>query len=652
MPNIKKLERENKTFRIEYIFQENNEKILFIAPCYSGKTSLLKYIYLLLLKKEIYPLYIYSKYIVKTKYFEEDLKKCFKEQYNGDFNVWNGLPVYVLIDDYTHSVNDKFIHYLRENLNCNKIIITIEEDEYLAFFRDFPEFSNFKKFQLRPFNSQQRETIVKKWLTLKDENIDLDFYNKVDIFEEKINNIISSQFILSPYPTNILLILQTLEMKTDMQITSYGYCYYTLILNYFAKNGINIDDGGKIDAMLNFLSELSFDIFKTKKEYTKKQYNTFKDKYAKKFFIDDGLIKRLENGDYPMLRIKDDKSIKFDQEFIYYYFLGKVLSEKITKEDIEYFCENIHQKINMYIIVFIIHHSKNMELIDEIILRCMMIFDEINEATYLKDETHNFVDQLDMPKIIMNTESIEKNRLDERSLQDEINEELEDYEDSNDNINNELYRGMKFSEVLGQILKNRSGSFEKNKVKEIVNSIIELRLKNNYVLFEICKDKDFEKYITQTLKEFFKTNRSKKITDKQAKKFIKKLIEAISVGGSIGFINHASFLIYAENIIDSLEYIVENHKQPSREIILFLTSIRQGFKESHLHKLEMMVKQYEKDKNFFAKTILSYSIQHYLNTHQIDEKIELNVCKVLLLPKINRSADRLLKCLERNKIEK
>ncbi|STA75846.1 Uncharacterized protein containing a TIR (Toll-Interleukin 1-resistance) domain [Campylobacter lari] len=648
MPNIKKgysEKNKNDFFEIKNILSETNKQILFIGQNYSGKTSLLKYIYLSLIKENKYPIYIRSSYIVKTKHFEAELRKNFMEQYDGDFNIWKKFPLYILIDDYTHSVGN-FIDYLRTEFNCNGVIITIEEDEYVSYFRDFSEFSNFEKFTIKAFNKQQQEDLIKKWIELKDENIELNFYNKVDIFEEKLNSIISSQFILPPYPANILLILQSLEQtRGDMKITSYGYCYHALILNYFVKNGINIESSSEIDAAMNFLSELSYSIFNSKQKYMQSQYNIFKKEYRERFVISDGLIKRLDSGDYPIFYIKENEGIKFTQEFIYYYFLGKILSEKITTKDIEEFCDNIHLKINMYIIIFIIHHSKHMELVDEIILRCMTSLNQNKEATYSASETHYFINHLNINKLILNAKSIDENRKEQRILQDKINI-LEESEDNAEELNNEVYKGMKFAEVLGQILKNRSGSFEKNKVKEIVNSLIELQLRANHMIFEICKDKDIEKYIIQSLKEFFKTKEAKKISDEKAKSFVQQLIKGLSLGCSMHFVNYTSFLIYTENIINNLEDIVENTDIPSREIILFLTSIKHEFKEKHLNKFKTLYRKYEKNNIFFAKTILSLSIQHYLNTHQVRDDIRYDICVTLDIPRINPTLDRMLRLLK------
>lgn len=640
-PNICSSKDEQITIK-EILENEKYKEILFFSPFYSGKTTLLKYMYSLLLQQDIYPLYIQGKRIVKTKYFEEEIRKCFEEQYNGDFDTWkNSQITYILIDDYHHSINDNFIDFLRNNYNNNnniKIIVTIEQEEYFSFFKDFPQFSTFDRFELRPFGREQQEEIIKKWLLLKDNNVPIDFYNKVDITEKRINEIVSSQIILPRYPTNILLILQAIDSKNnDMQITSYGYCYFALILNYLTKNGITQESG--IDSSINFLSELSYNIFNCKETYTQQHYKNFKKEYKDKFVIQDSILNRLESGDYPILHIdKDSGCVKFEQDFIYYYFLGKILSEKISKEDIELFCENIHQKIYMYIIVFIIHHSKNIELIEDIILRCMLVLDKTQEASYLFDETHNFITKLDIPKMIMNAKSVEENRAMERKMQDNHT----DIEDTDNEISdNEVYKGMKLSEVLSQILKNRSGSFEKSRIKEILDALISIRLRINKMIFELCEDKDFEKFITQSLKEFFK-HKNQKISDEKAQKFVKRLVNIASIGSSLGIVNDTSFLIYTDNIIEDLENLIETDKKPSREIILFLTSIKEGLREKHFKQLEKMIQEYKNKKYFFAVQILSYSLQHYLNTHSTDNRLELKICKLLELPTVNRAADILL----------
>ncbi|WP_181450982.1 TIR domain-containing protein [Helicobacter valdiviensis] len=641
-PNIRSNEGKRNDTIEEILKNDKYREVLFYSPSYSGKTTVLKYIYTYLLRQNVFPLYIQGISITKTKYFSDEIKKIFHEQYDGSFETWQqSNAIYILVDDYHHSISNNFYNYLRDTYKNIRIIITIEEEEYVSFFRDFACFSAFEKFKIEPFDRKLQEEIIKKWLLLKDNNVQSDFYNKVDIIEKQINEIVSSQNILQRYPSNILLILQAIDGKSnDMQITSYGHCYYALILNYLVKNGITQENG--MDASMNFLSELSYDIFSCKEKYTEEHYKRFKREYKNNFIINDWVLNRLESADYPILRFnRDNGKVKFEQEFIYYYFLGKILSEKISNDDIEFFCENIHQKIHMYIIVFIIHHSKNMELIEEIILRCMLVLDKVKEASYLSDETHNFITNLDIPKIILNAKSIEENRITEREMLENAN--MDSIEENN---NNEIYKGMKLSEVLSQILKNRSGSFNTLKVKEILDSIIGMRLRINKLIFEICEDRGFESFLTNSLKEFLKHNSKKNISDEKAKKFVERLIRVISFGGSFGIVNDISFLVYTDNIIDNLEQLIETKQKPSREIVIFLTSIKSGFKEKHFNQLGNLKEKYEKEQCFFANKILSYSIQHYLNTHSIEKQLELKICKLLELPIHNRQADKLLSLLK------
>lgn len=76
-PNICSSKDEQITIK-EILENEKYKEILFFSPFYSGKTTLLKYMYSLLLQQDIYPLYIQGKRIVKTKYFEEEIRKCLR----------------------------------------------------------------------------------------------------------------------------------------------------------------------------------------------------------------------------------------------------------------------------------------------------------------------------------------------------------------------------------------------------------------------------------------------------------------------------------------------------------------------------------------------------------------------------------------------
>lgn len=100
----------------------------------------------------------------------------------------------------------------------------------------------------------------------------------------------------------------------------------------------------------------------------------------------------------------------------------------------------------------------------------MLTFDSKETAKLTTDETE-FMNSLiiDMPKQLINRNSVEENRKEVRKQQDNsiatINSHSSvEFSDANKELI-DIHRSQKIIEVLGQIIKNRAGTFDKNVLK-------------------------------------------------------------------------------------------------------------------------------------------------------------------------------------------
>jgi hypothetical protein len=483
---------------------------------------------------------------------------------------------------------------------------------------------------LSQFTLVQQEKLIRKWFQIS-QQIGLDQISDVaiDKLESQVDSVITNQRIVPRYPFYILSILQSLEtfMPSGIRITAYGHCYQALVTAQLIKKNIKPED---LDTCFNYLRNLAYHIYeKTNKEEScaDEHYQAFRESYKSKYIISDALINKIENDDYSILDFRDEH-VTFKYSYIYYFFLGMYLAFNESKRIIDQLCNDIHLRRNAFILIFTIHHTQNQELLETIRVHCVCAVDKINPATLSTSETQ-FMNNLiaELPQSIISNKSAAKNRVEQRSRREQREQEKSgDYrkdglveEEGKDEVDTiEVNKGMKIMEVLGQILKNRAGSFERKDVEEILENTIDLGLRILNLLLNEYRKPEFEDWLASMLmaaeKELQETQ-NRQFDDEKRKDFIKKSIQFFGYVVTIGMLNRISDAIATEKLTESMYILSERKSTPAYELINHLVSSSQnGVEVDHVKKL---LAQYNKSKNHWAERALSYYVQMYLNTHNV-----------------------------------
>ena len=181
----------------------------------------------------------------------------------------------------------------------------------------------------------------------------------MDQIEQRVNHIIVSNKIVPRYPFFVLSILESFEsfMPGSVPITSFGNCYYALIVSRLVHAGIKSDDA--INSCFNFLEELAYATYVSKSyEATDElDLSAFVVQYREDFIIHDALLNRLKHSEFGVI----DTNGAFRTDYIYYFMLGKYLanSQKTKYDVVERLCENSHTENNFLTILFTIHHTND-----------------------------------------------------------------------------------------------------------------------------------------------------------------------------------------------------------------------------------------------------------------------------------------------------
>lgn len=209
----------------------------------SGKSSLLKMTYQMLLNKGVYPILVNGKDAIHPN-ISNLLKQCYKQQYQNDkykYDKYLQLDKenkVVLIDD----LNKSTLNYDGKSLlfdNLSKIfkqiivVSTIQNDVKSYLLRNSNNL-DIKRYRLSSLGYEKRNKLIEKWVRLSKDVYTCDEFaieHEIKLTFDQVTNLLGERLVPS-FPIFILSLLQSLNQafkQFDVSQTSYAFCYKLLI---------------------------------------------------------------------------------------------------------------------------------------------------------------------------------------------------------------------------------------------------------------------------------------------------------------------------------------------------------------------------------------------------------------------------------------
>ena len=599
----------------------------------SGKTTLARHLYLTLAEEQIAVLLVDLKER-RDRLNENFLRQTYQTQFYGEYSLWKQQSDKTLvIENLTESPRAmQFIEWAQGIFE--KIIVTTSSDTFYSYFRGEGRLSNFEVLRIETLTREQQEQLIRKRLELLEGQQPITD-GRVDQEENAVNSVIISNKLLPRYPFYVLSILQTREafMPPNMAITSYGHCYHALIVASLIRAGISTADE-EVGACLNLAEQLSFQTYlhRSRNKGELFDFPQFIEEYHKNFLIMQPTVNRLKHPTYGII----DEAGNFRSEYMYYFFLGKFLASNKEKGTaiIRTMCENSHIGVNYLTILFTIHHARDNEIIDDILLRTMCALDAIPPATLDREETKRFANVMEqLPKNVLSAKSVQEERRQTRAeLPDEelpvADEQAPDADDKvpsaeETSIANEVYRILKNNKIMGQILKNHYGTIEKAKVEEIISVIASsgLRLVN----LTIQEEEDLGQLITYIQEKHPKWSVNR----------IRRMVERLSFLWTVGNIEMIVREINILEIREALETVVQKESTPAFDLVGYF-SLLDSATELREQERRALKDFWEKHEDPFIQRLLSLRTQIYMNTHKSPWKTEKQICSVIGIRRVPR----------------
>lgn len=590
-----------------------------------GKSALCRYMVLTLVKRSDPVIYV-DLNDTNGRTTEEVFRVVYERQFNGDFGLWKEQAnKTVVLDNLSSSPHAINLVVLATKL-CERVIVALSTENFFAYFRDDDRLAHFRAMEINPLTHNEQALLIKNRIELTgaDRN---SLYGKIDSIENRINAVIINKKIVPRYPFYVLSILQSYEsyMPTTYSITSYSHCYYVLIVAHLVKSGISKADDD-INSCFNFLERLAFLIFQNRLngdcDIGADALNDFVDEYQQDYILKESIISRLKHVEYGILSSVGE----FRTPYMYYFFLGRYLAKNSTihEKTIKDVLDRSYTTENARTLIFMIHHTDDLGIIDEILIRTMLSLDSVCPSVLDEDEAKVFEGALSaIPTNILSERSVERERRIEREKRDrqEDHEAKDDLVDDDDNLEevNQVYRIMKNNEILAHILKNRYGSLKHDRLVEIIETIADGGLRLVRLLTSTQQDiNEFASLI------------HKDRPDISIEK-IRRAVRLIVFGWTMTNIEKIVGSLNKPEIRSVVDEVVEKNSTPAYDLIGYFLRL-DTMEQFSDQEYEILKKLLDKYRYLFIRRVLSLRTQLYLNTHVVHAPMEQSVCSLLKIP--------------------
>ncbi|WP_019541037.1 metallophosphoesterase [Proteiniphilum acetatigenes] len=651
-PDLERISTKEKriddVYNSKRLLEESRPIISLEGDAQSGKTSLLNMLYLNFLDKYKYPILLDAKNLMK---YEENktIKKLFEEQYEvADFEAYlqyDKEKKILIIDNLQNfTYNAATLINIIKNLQLHFSQIIIGTTSIFTFSSALnAEFKEINYYYIQPLGYKKRNELIEKYHLLNESPqtyTDQIILEKTKIHFDQIQTVLGNKLIPS-YPVYVLSILQTLIYATphNLEQTSLGYCYQSLI--YVAltdKAKIKNED---IDSYFNFLSELAFNLYQTNMDsfsgnYLDEFYRLYNQKYVAKNLtkIKDNLI--ISN----ILTEDDDGDYKFRYNYIFYFLISRKLVELIHQEEgkriITDLCNNLSDEKAANILVLTTHHSKDDFLIDEATLSLMAPYDNYTPITLHKDD--DYYNQIEGIVRDISSNIIQANRDPKKEREKNLEESDRINEKKNANQDNEIEKeeanelvqemshALKAIEIVGQIVKNRKGSIDKEKLKEIITELYYTAFRTITFFGEISK------FTQNELIESLKNRIEEGDSNQEIVKKINKFFQYMTFQQCIGIFSKMIYCVGNKDLKDIFDEVAKEINTPAAKLVTF--SIKSAYSKLSIKELRELSKEFED--NHVAFSILRARARAYVYNNHIDYKEKQQIANSLKMKMLSK----------------
>lgn len=656
----KKGQNQQRQINAENVVDEifKSDKVLIEGLEKSGKTCLLKTLFNESVKAGKLPLYIEGARLPKSAAaLREFLRKSvLSTYYKFDPDFYEQLPKnrkVIIIDDANDiQLNEEdyevFIQFLDSNFGL--IIIGAEELVYQhdpsSAFLTGVKISGYRQLRLLGLGEVLRKRFVKNWLELADEahrNVDQE---EIDRICSLLNLIIRTQ-LLPTYPIFILLLLQQSDIQTaSVQSGSFGKLFEGVVTAILYKSSYSRID---IQAKYYYLSAFGKELHnKAAKSISKDDMSEWHKKYWDNVDIDNIKFEILLR-DLISLGILENRqgTISFRYDYYYCFFVAYSISRELHKEEavslVSTLTQSLHHKISADIVLFLVHLTGNPVVIDKMISTCDSLFSE--SALLGLDEEFlqlqalggavNAIEIQDDPVLNVDNENKRKDAVVVNRMPPTKSNLVNppSPEDDRERYLFQLHAASKSIQILGQALRNISGSAEKDTKERAITSVVSLSRRILGEFFTNYQEENIEELV-QFIAELQKENNPDLILE-DLKKQVHKHLYGQAQLVCFAMIRLLSHSIGSNNLSNTIDRLLDD-SLPINQLVKTNYWLEVKSSSQPFPKLAILQAHKQLSGNDFNIGILRFLVAHHMylfNVQMADKQAVASKLNIKLLPR-------------------
>ena len=450
----------------------------------SGKTSLCKKLCIDLMDRAYFPVLLSGADRHAGK-LENRIDRRLKASYNNGQYVDRDRIVLIL-DDF-HKARKPSV--ILEELEAYKRIIIVVDDLYGLDISNSAMLNRYAPYEIIPLGAKKRDELIQKWIDFQRRNLEpvSDNYQKLDRLTEHVNIVLGKTFgrgVMPSYPFFVLSIIAVVDVAghpIQQEITSQGYCYQALVYLSLRKAMVKSEE---MDSYIHFLTTLAYDTFIRRKDFAKDELEAYYNTYCRRYNLPvefSEIMARLANAH--IYKQNAYGLYGFTQRYVQYYFTAKYFAEHqsdaVCKSEYEKLMGNLSRSSNAYVAVFMAHHSRNISHLENLSAIAGSMLPN-QRPCFLGSDDIKLIEQHvgDVVNATLPDRTEAPARTREKILQNREEMEEDEYEDeAHDESFDRILNAIRVSEVLGQVLKARSGSIELERMRDLISQIILIHAK-------------------------------------------------------------------------------------------------------------------------------------------------------------------------------
>jgi len=600
------------------------KKTIIFGDEQSGKTKILHHSFMSLYGTGIYPVYLDAKTIKRNTRngIKKALAKAVKIEYiNSEIIERSEKSKRVLLLDSYEEIGKQskgvssIFEYIEENFGTVLITCdTILNSGLTTSDEHDKRMTEYIKYSIKDFGCNLRYQLIKRWHSNTDRQTPKELEVACHNTESVITTVLGKNLVPSR-PLFLLVLIQSSSSvgSEDLHNSGMSYYYQYLITKNLDESGVGRDI---FDELFTYLAHLAWFYRSLGREYLEKsEIQKFNDEFSKKYTTVN-LDKQLKILAKSKILNFDGMCYGFSYPYIKYFFIGKFFADNIDDQEIidiiENACENLSTRENSNLILFLTHHKNSSWVVDSVsknLGQCLAQHPPIlfeSDSAYL----HDLIGSIS--EIVISDLNVEESQENKRRVAEEVEYEPSETElaKGHDDYKEplaDLFRLIRSTEVLGQILKNYYGSISRDRKHTYLKEAIEAPLRLlAYTLDAVLESPDD---LTKRVEAEI-ARKNKEMSESEVKKisagFVSKMIRGICTG----VVGKAAESIGSEKLKEDIDIIVCEEGSNAYKLIqaaIYLIAPN----KLPIDKLRALAKELER--NGIAYTILQGLVLYHIH---------------------------------------